>query len=791
MKQFIVPDYMIMDSLILDQKEETLHSHKNIELFYLIEGCMDFYLEDAVLKLEKEDFILVPSNCPHRFSAAKKVIYLCLHINYDTALHYLDIGSLRCTLAQSRENTYAIKTLRRMLQEIIKLYLVKNEILGILLPSIYYKLLYYLADNFAETDPAITDSADIDYQRKIKIIGFISDHYRSPVKLGDLAHNMHLSEAYLSKYIKRILGVNFLEYLTDYRLEKAAGEIVSYPERNVMRIAMDNGFPNMVSFHKAFRQKYGMTPSDYAGKYQALRKKQDQKSLQANQFLKGQTEPFEIKFDEMTDTSFVTCDARLRNTYCKHWNKMVNIGPAHSLLRSDIQEHVRLLCRELGFGYVRIWDLYSQDFILNINEYPKNGGYDFSKADRVFDFLAENKLLPYIDIGFKPLLLLKGVQNPLVEESRPDIFQDLKEFEVFWKEFMRHYGRRYGTHILNQWYFELWYDSWNGSPDKTKEYLSRFQRLTGIIKSAAPEAKIGGPGEDVLALLKESDNYVGLCTAGDFISVYSYSLNNENRKLIEREDFLKHYFEELRTVLTPLGIQDKEIHISEWGMTVSNRNFLNDSTFKGAFLVKECLDTMGTIDLAGCWLGTDLYAEFSDEPSILFGGAGLLTRDGIKKPAFYGMEFMNRLDKYVIGADEYTVITTDGRGDIKIVCHNYKHPSTKYFNMENATHVPEDSEVLFVEQNTREINYEIEYLEAGKYMVKSRMINQNLGSIQDELLFMKQMKELSREDISYLRSICIPRVKVEYHNTEGGLLRFSISLKPNEIRYIHIVRIDP
>ena len=79
--------------------------------------------------------------------------------------------------------------------------------------------------------------------RKQKIAEYIRKNYDKPIGLSDLADNLYLSTAYLSKYIKKQFGMSFLEYVNSIRLGYALSELL-YSDKPVVRIAMDTGFAN-------------------------------------------------------------------------------------------------------------------------------------------------------------------------------------------------------------------------------------------------------------------------------------------------------------------------------------------------------------------------------------------------------------------------------------------------------------------------------------------------------------------------------------------------------------------
>lgn len=45
----------------------------------------------------------------------------------------------------------------------------------------------------------------------------------------------------------------------------------------------------------------------------------------------------------------------------KNWNAIINIGKVDALLDSEMQQQVLIMKQELGFRYVRVWNIFVQD----------------------------------------------------------------------------------------------------------------------------------------------------------------------------------------------------------------------------------------------------------------------------------------------------------------------------------------------------------------------------------------------------------------------------------------------
>ena len=64
-------------------KKEQMHSHLDIELFYCLEGRVDFAIEEKVYMMESEDFLIVNSGRRHNYEGSSDALVACFRISYD------------------------------------------------------------------------------------------------------------------------------------------------------------------------------------------------------------------------------------------------------------------------------------------------------------------------------------------------------------------------------------------------------------------------------------------------------------------------------------------------------------------------------------------------------------------------------------------------------------------------------------------------------------------------------------------------------------------------------------
>lgn len=94
------------------------------------------------------------------------------------------------------------------------------------------------------------------------ILNYLEKYYHRRITLEEVAEYINISPFYLSKIFKKHTGVNFIDYLTDLKIEKAK-ELLEYTEMPVVNIAIELSFNEPNYLTRVFRKTVGMTPSKY------------------------------------------------------------------------------------------------------------------------------------------------------------------------------------------------------------------------------------------------------------------------------------------------------------------------------------------------------------------------------------------------------------------------------------------------------------------------------------------------------------------------------------------------
>lgn len=238
-----------------------------------------------------------------------------------------------------------------------------------------------------------------------------------------------------------------------------------------------------------------------------------------------------------------------------------------------------------------------------------------------------------------------------------------------------------------------------------------------------------------------------------------------------------------------MGITPPKLYVTEWNRTVSERNYVNDSCFQGAYIIKNVIDVFDRVDILSYFNGSDLISEHYDSNELLHGGNGLLSKDGVLKPSGFAIDFLNHLYPYFIGKDSNYFITTDNRDNYSIVCHNMKNLSYYYYATSDEKIERDKLIKCFEDDFPLEINMELCDVPNGEYLIRIQRINNKNGSILHLWKDFNYYTDLSREDIKYFRRACEPKLTIHPYQAANSRISLKLSMMANEIALITIEKL--
>lgn len=135
-------------------------------------------------------------------------------------------------------------------------------------PGYCYRDLFALVERrrHGEADSAGEVQPSSSSQLIGRIQAYMTENYHQDLSLVSVADKVFLNPVYLSRLFKQHLGLNFSEYLTSIRIEKAK-QLLQQGEYQIHEISEKTGYRNSKYFSRVFRQITDCSPSEYRRKH--------------------------------------------------------------------------------------------------------------------------------------------------------------------------------------------------------------------------------------------------------------------------------------------------------------------------------------------------------------------------------------------------------------------------------------------------------------------------------------------------------------------------------------------
>lgn len=236
-------------------KYRLVYGHKSVLLPEVLLGIKSSVFEHPIILEQKLDEALNNGKLNDSIEAFNKIIEYISDYTYDTInsyilyLSYLIIKKFNDLEAKGYEKI--IFDSNRYMSEIISL-----------------ETLTEISEKVVNPLKIITDAVEQKRYRKKsclaeKIRRIIESEYMDKSLCQDsVANKLNISRDYLGKIFREAYLKSFADYLTEVRLQKAV-ELLKNNKKSVAQIMDDIGWENKNYFYTTFKQKYGITTSEF------------------------------------------------------------------------------------------------------------------------------------------------------------------------------------------------------------------------------------------------------------------------------------------------------------------------------------------------------------------------------------------------------------------------------------------------------------------------------------------------------------------------------------------------
>ncbi len=803
------------------------HWHKGIEIILVLSGSVDIVHGGEQSSLCEDDLIVINKKSIHSLSSTNGCSLVSLQIGTDELLgmeHNDDYFVCDSSKSNDKGRFYSIK---KLLAELVKANSNENADNRYYNLSTLYAIYGELRKKFA-ADSLSRPQTKKYFTRLTSIVEYIENHYKEGITLRDIAKDQHLTVPYLSSFIEKYLGVSFLTYYNELRLERAVANMLT-SDRSIEEIALNNGFSDPRSFVKLFKKKYGTLPSEYRKNHKISKSgntheiyydinsergvisKESNLALLAKYLTTPEEKVIEQSYPEQAEKYIIKekiSTGSVKNPLNHTFKTFTSVGRAKELLFADVQNMLTELQSTIGYEYIKFHGLLSDDMHVYTEDENGNPVYSFVLIDKVFDFLLSIGLKPLVELSFMPRALAdKNAREVYASPFYIGLPKSMEKWNALVSTLIKHLIDRYSMRVVRTWLFTVWNEPDTSTSlfgfENDEDFYDLYAQTYRTIKEINKAFKVGSPSLIVTYNMNRVwlSKFIDWCKANecvpDFMNIHFYDNDFSDESIHQHTpahpahgrlnmdpDSFKKRIAQTKVEFDELGIGNLPVYLTEWNLTVSHRNLLNDTCFKSCYLTKNLLENYDLLDSFGYWVLTDFIEETQPSPEEFHGGIGLYTYSGIKKPHYFAFQFINRLGSRLIDSGEGYFIAKS-HAKIQIILYNYEHFNHLFAAGESYDMTFTQRYTPFSKLGKMRVSLGLTDIGAKECKVTEQIVNQHYGSAFDEWVRMGAPK-IDSAMIKRLSHVSIPKMVTRSEKINQGALTIKADLEPLEVRLIEI-----
>lgn len=241
-----------------------MHYHNTYELYYILEGGREYFIEDKFFTTHKGDFVYIPAGMLHR-TDGQLTTRILTYMTKDLMERFFAPKMLKAILPEEAFVFRPEESLAKDFHGLVtRLYAEYSTYMEdptssdtALLAGLLFKVLFFI-----NTERSTYVEQPFEDRRISSIVQYINRNFAQITSIEEIADHFFLSKYYLCHMFKAALGVPLVTYLHTIRI-KAACELIESDKYKITDIATKCGFNTTPYFCKVFKDEKGITPSEY------------------------------------------------------------------------------------------------------------------------------------------------------------------------------------------------------------------------------------------------------------------------------------------------------------------------------------------------------------------------------------------------------------------------------------------------------------------------------------------------------------------------------------------------
>lgn len=226
---------------------------------YCTNGTGTVSVKGQTLELTPNQFIIIPKNTPHQYSASQNdpwTIYWIHFIGDNANILYKRYLELKIEPVFSAYDERRIETFDQIFKLLDNSFEERSlEVVNIKLQEFLSNFLY--AD---EINPSDSESNKIS-----ESIAFMKKNIAQQFSVQELAQQQNLSVTHYSRMFRAKTGSSPNQYFSELKIQKSC-QYLYFSDRSIKEICVELGFQDPYYFSRLFKKLMGVSPARYKNK---------------------------------------------------------------------------------------------------------------------------------------------------------------------------------------------------------------------------------------------------------------------------------------------------------------------------------------------------------------------------------------------------------------------------------------------------------------------------------------------------------------------------------------------
>lgn len=254
----------------------SFHQHEYYEIYFFLEGDVDYQIGDSRFKIQYGDYLLIPPHVPHCPAFSSK------NVPYRRFVLWLSSSFYNSLLDTSSDFSYGFHyAAERQQYRFSTDTVTAQHLTGLLMELLEEKnggrvfqqqrcrtmaSAFLLELNRMIYEARHNMTAAYENTLYLNVCDYINNHLEEDLSLNMLAAFFFVSKYHICHIFKENMGISPHQYIVKKRLQASKHGILSGTP--FQQLIYQYGFHDYSSFYRAFKKEFGLSPSEFRSQHQ-------------------------------------------------------------------------------------------------------------------------------------------------------------------------------------------------------------------------------------------------------------------------------------------------------------------------------------------------------------------------------------------------------------------------------------------------------------------------------------------------------------------------------------------